>query len=132
MSGIIGLITPKGFDGLELGAARFFHQAWPEDGLSLNDFTKQFESILKSSLGESPDNQIASVFARWAFPRSGFEIYAEYGREDHNWDFRDLILEPDHSGGYMLGITKILRSSPESFYAIRAETMNLQVSQPIG
>ena len=132
MSGIIGLITPKGFDGLELGAARFFHQAWPEDGLSLNDFTKQFESILKSSLENSTDNQIASVFARWAFPRSGFEIYAEYGREDHNWDFRDLILEPDHSGGYMLGITKILRSSPESFYAIRAETMNLQVSQLIG
>ena len=140
MSGIIGVISPKGVTGLELGAARFFHETWPRGGLSLGNFTKPFESILKVGLaepddpgspGQSPDNQLASVFARWAFPKSGFEVYAEYGREDHNWDLRDFILEPDHSGGYVLGLTKILRSSPENFHAIRAETMNLQVSQLI-
>ena len=140
MSGIIGVISPKGVTGLELGAARFFHESWPSEGLSLSNFTKPFESILKAGLddptrlsnaGQSPDNQLASVFARWAFPRSGFEVYAEYGHEDHNWNFRDFLLEPDHSGGYVLGLTKILRSSPKNFYAIRAETMNLQVSQLI-
>ena len=140
MSGIIGVISPKGVQGLELGAARFFHETWPAEGPSLSNFTKPFESILKAGLarpddpgspGQSPDNQLASVFARWAFPKSGFEVYAEYGREDHNWDLRDLILAPDHSGGYVLGLTKIVRSSPESFYTIRAEAMNLQVSQLI-
>ena len=140
MSGIIGVISPKGVKGLELGAARFFHETWPVDGLSLSNFTKPLESILKAGLpddpidpspGQSPDNQLASVFARWAFPDSGFEVYAEYGREDHNWDFRDFILEPDHSGGYVFGFTKILQSSPQNFYAIRAEVMNLQVSQLI-
>ena len=69
--------------------------------------------------------------ARWAFPQSGFEVYAEYGREDHNWNLRDFILEPEHSGGYVLGLSKILQSTPEKFYAIRAEFMNLQVSQLI-
>lgn len=141
MSGIIGVISPKGVEGLEIGAARFFHEVWPEDGLSLSDLGKPFESILKTGLpddpnfpgdpGSSPDNQLASVFARWAFPRSGFEVYAEYGREDHNWNFRDLLLEPDHSGGFVLGATKVIRTSPESFYAIRAEVMNMQVSQLI-
>ena len=140
MSGIIGVISPKGVKGLELGAARFFHETWPVEGLSLSNFTKPFESILKAGLpddpnvsspGQSLDNQLASVFARWAFPQSGFEVYAEYGREDHNWDFRDFILEPDHRGGHVLGLTKILRSSPENFFAIRAEVMDLQVSQLI-
>ena len=140
MSGIIGVLSPKGVKGLELGAARFFHEIWPMGGLSLRNFTKPFESILKVGLaepddpgspGQSLDNQLASVFARWAFPQSGFEIYAEYGREDHNWDLRDFILEPDHAGGYVLGLTKVLRSSPESFYAVRVEAMNLQVSQLI-
>ena len=141
MSGIIAVISLKGVNGLELGAARFFHETWPVEGLSLSNFTKPFESILTAGLpddpndpdnpGNSPDNQVASVFARWAFPQSGFEVYAEYGREDHSWNFRDLILEPDHSGGYVLGLTKILRSSPENFYAIRAEALNLQVSQLI-
>ena len=132
MSGIIGVISPKGVKGLELGAARFFHEPWPAEGLSLDTFTKPFESILKAGLpGQSPDNQLASVFARWAFPQSGFEVYAEYGREDHSWDLRDYIQEPDHNGGYVLGLTKILRSSPENFFAIRAEVMNLQVSQLI-
>jgi hypothetical protein len=140
MSGIIGVISPKGVRGLELGAARFFHEAWPAGGLSLSNFTKPFESILKVGLtgdpnlpdpGQSLDNQLASVFARWVFPQSGLEVYAEYGREDHSWDLRDLILEPDHSGGYMLGLTKTLRSSPSHFYVIRAEAMNLQVSQLI-
>jgi hypothetical protein len=138
MSGIIGLISPKGVKGLELGAARFFHESWPGGGLSLSNFTKPFESILKAGLpddpndlapGHSTDNQLASAFARWAFPQSGLEIYAEYGREDHNWNLRDFILEPDHASGYVLGLTKILRSSPENFYVIRAETINLQVSQ---
>jgi hypothetical protein len=137
MSGIIGVILPKGINGLELGAARFFHEAWPEGGLSLRDLGKPLESILKVGLldkydsagAQSPDNQLASIFARWTFPQSGFEVYAEYGREDHSWDFRDFLLEPDHSGGFVLGLTKTLRSSPENFYAIRAEVMNLQVSQ---
>ena len=139
MSGIIGVISPKGMKGLELGAARFFHESWPVEGLSLRNFTKPFESILKVALpddpndpvnpGQSPDNQLASVFARWTFPQRGFEVYAEYGKDDHSWDFRDFLLEPDHQGGYVLGLTKILRSSPENFYAIRAEVMNLQVSQ---
>ena len=141
MSGVIGVISPKGVTGLELGAARFFHETWPAGGLSLSNFTKPFESILKAPLaadgtdpgnpGSSPDNQLASIFARWVLPRSGLEVYAEYGREDHSWNLRDFILEPDHSGGYVFGLKKILRSSPENFYVIRAETMNLQVSQLI-
>lgn len=131
MSGIVGVITPRGVDGLELGASRFFHEAWPDSGLTISSFSRPFEGILKARLIESggpenPDNQIGSVFARWVFPRSGFEVYGAWGKEDHPWDLVHLLLEPDHASGYMLGFSKILNSSPEGFFAVRAEMLNLQ------
>ena len=140
-SGIVGVITPYGIDGLELGAARFFHEQWPDMGLTLGNFAKPLEGILKAGLpddpnfpgdpGQNTDNQLASVFVRWTFPKSGFEVYGEYGREDHSWDFVDYLLQPDHAAGYMIGFAKVVRSTPAAFFSIRAEVLNLQASSLI-
>ena len=96
--------------GLEIGASRFFHAPWS----GTSSLLKVFEGVLKNSLattdnptGNSSDNQLASVFMRWAPPRSGLEVYAEYGREDHNSDFRDLLKEPDHDAAYVLGLQRV-------------------------
>ena len=40
----------------------------------------------------------------------------------------DFVLEPEHNSGYMLGLSKVLDPSPDGFFAIRAEILNLQVS----
>lgn len=138
MSGIVGVFTPRGLDGLELGGARFFHEAWPAEGLSAEGLLKPVEAFWKGSLsdtGVSPgdpktdfDNQLASAFVRWSFPRSGLEVYGEYGREDHSWNARDFILEPDHSGGYMLGFQKVWSRSDAEWLTLRGEVLNLQVS----
>lgn len=138
MSGIVGTFTPRGVPGLELGASRFFHESWPEDGPSSDNFLKPIEALWKVNVrgddilpGDpqtSGDNQLASAFFRWVFPRSGFEAYGEYGREDHSWDSRDFLLEPDHSGGYMLGFQKLWRRSEREFLTLRGEVLNLQIS----
>lgn len=138
MSGLVGVFTPRGVPGLELGAARFFHELWPEEGLSFDELVKPVEGFWKAGLRDtevlpedpktSRDNQLASVFFRWVFPASGAEVYGEYGREDHSWNRRDFLLEPDHSGGYMLGLRKVWRRSPREFVALRGETLNLQIS----
>ena len=138
MSGIVGVITPRGVNGLELGLGRFVHQEWPESGLTLSFLRKPLEGILKSgilvdpanpsALEPFPDNQVGSLFARWTFPKSGFEAYAEWGREDNPWDEVHLLLEPEHSAGYMLGFSKVLDPSPHGFFTIRAEILNLQIS----
>jgi hypothetical protein len=139
MSGLVGVFTPRGVAGLEIGGARFFHQKWPEDGLNATDLLKPFEGLLKENLrhredpvipGEpttDPDNQLASIFFRWAPPASGFEIYGEYGREDHSWNLRDLILAPDYTGGYMLGFRRLWRRSPREWIALRGELLDLQI-----
>jgi hypothetical protein len=139
MTGFVVTVMPRGVPGLELGVTRFFHNEWPAGGLSWSDFEQPFQAILKASLGnfaglqgepnETADNQVASVFGRWVFPENHFEIYGEYGREDHNWDLRDLMLEPDHSGGFTVGFRKVWPRAPGSFIALRAELMNTQVSE---
>ncbi len=134
---LVGVFTPRGLPGLELGGARFFQVRWPEGGLSARDFRRVFEGFLKSSVdttgagagGHSyPDNQIASVFARWVFPGAGLEAYGEFVREDHSWDLQDLVLEPDHQSGYLLGFRKVWGAAAGRMTAVRGEVVNTQAS----
>jgi hypothetical protein len=112
-TGIVVSLQPRWVPGLEIGAARFFHLLWPPDGIGWAHIRKPLETFLKKDVPQFPastpflDNQLASFFARWVAPRSGLEVYAEYGREDHSWNSRDLILEPDHTGSLGLGLQKV-------------------------
>jgi hypothetical protein len=137
-SGIAAVFQPRGIDGLELGAARFFHSVWPREGIPGSYLRKPFEGVFKRGLGGSSafadsagagfgDNQLASLFARWAFPQSGLEVYGEYGREDHSNDPRDFAQEPDHSRTYGLGIRKVVSSDQTHLTAFRAEMINYEL-----
>ena len=144
-TGIVFIAQPRGLPGLEVGAARFFHSIWPSSGIPRSYITKVFQGILKKNVRpdrfQDPrlppglddvgisDNQLASVFARWVLPRSGFELHAEYGREDHSYDYRDLIQEPDHARSYSVGARKVFGSSPDRLTAGRFEILNFQRPQ---
>lgn len=135
MSGIVGTFMPRGVDGLEIGGARFFHTLWPEGGLTRGDFLRPLSAFTETGRarqtggsGIEPDNQLASVFFRWVFAPSGLEAYGEFAREDRNFDWRDLVLEPDHIGGYMLGVQKAWRTAPHRITAFRGEVLNTRIS----
>lgn len=134
-SGIIGAFSPRGLPTLEIGAARFFQHPWPDSGLTSWEFRRPFETLLKSNLpteqqaGDDPvthvENQLASLFFRWVFPTHGLEIYGEFGREDHSWDRRDLVLELEHTATYGFGLRRVWRAD-DRLRVFRAETMNYQ------
>lgn len=114
VTGAIGSLSITGVPGLELGAGRFFHIPRSQSSISRFPWLRTFEGILKNSLassgnpnGENPDNQLASLFFRWAPPRMGAEFYGEYGREDHSADLRDLAKEPDHDAAFLLGAQRV-------------------------
>jgi hypothetical protein len=73
------------------------------------------------------DNQLASLFARWAFRESGLEVYGEYGREDNSYDLRDFVQEPDHQRAYSLGLAKVFGKRSSQFDVLRVEAMNFQL-----
>lgn len=133
-SGLIATFQPRGLDGLEIGGSRFIHSIWPRTGIPASYLRKPLQSFLKVNLGSdfdqqiaATDNQEASVFARWVFDKSGLEIYGEYGREDHSYDLRDLLQEPDHQRAYSLGFAKTLGKTSTQFNVLRVELMNFQL-----
>jgi hypothetical protein len=134
-SGAMGVFQPGVFPGLEIGAIRFFDYKRPVNGFGWADLRKPFEAFLKEHVAGDPgatfntsaDNQLASLFARWVFPGSGFEIYGEYGREDHNYNARDAILDPDHSASYGLGLRRAWTVGPV-LHGLRAELVSLDPS----
>ncbi|HEU4879380.1 MAG TPA: capsule assembly Wzi family protein [Gemmatimonadaceae bacterium] len=117
-AGLAAVMQIRGAPGLEIGGGRFFHSNTDSTGITAENLRLPFQNPLKSRLKVDTDtaifgdfrsivqNQLASVFFRWAPPSSGLEIYGEYGREDFSADFRDLMLEPDHSSTLNVGFRK--------------------------
>jgi hypothetical protein len=125
------VFLPRGVSGLELGLARFFHVPNTPGEPNSAFWRKPLEVLfLKNELAKGDiggfDNQLASVFFRWAFPRAGLEVFGERGFEDQLYDFRDLILNLDHEREYMLGFQKVLRASSTGVDVLRAELVNYQ------
>lgn len=117
MAGLIGTMQIRGIPGFEVGGARFFHVALDSNGIAGSDLRLPLQNFLKDRLRNEGDtvfgddrsllqNQLASIFFRWAPPGSGAEVYGEYGREDFSADTRDFLLQPDHSGTLNIGFRK--------------------------
>jgi hypothetical protein len=107
---------PAAVPGLFLGLTRAYVYAVPPGGLSWQEYLglPLFAPWAKNALaspsnpsGDNPDNQLSSIYARWVFPESGLEIYGEWGRDDHSWDYQDFVTQPEHSSAWMAGLQKV-------------------------
>ncbi|MSR22647.1 MAG: hypothetical protein EXR92_03750 [Gemmatimonadetes bacterium] len=130
-TGLLFVILPRGLPGLELGGSRFIHRAWPADGVGWKLLSRPFENLLKGHVPEAdvrePDNQLASLFVRWNLPESGFELYAEFLRDDYPYNVRVLVEEPDDLSGHAMGFRKVWQSvtgDRRSFTVLRTEVLN--------
>jgi hypothetical protein len=133
-------VQPRGLENLEVGLARFIHAPWPDEGMPGRYLTRAFEGFLKESLPTVDDpiptddrsidgeNQLGSVFARVVVPGGGFELYSEFGREDHPWDMRDLLLNPDEQASLTVGFRKSWRPDAGRLVVVRGESINFQES----
>jgi hypothetical protein len=132
-SGVVATFQPRGFDGLEIGGSRFIHSIWPASGIPSSYLRKPLQAFLKVNQPgidqqlAGTDNQVASLFARWAFRESGLEVYGEYGREDNSYDLRDFAQEPDHQRAYSVGFAKVIGKRSSQFSVLRVEAMNFQL-----
>ena len=136
MAGAIGAMQIRGIRGLEIGGARFFHAATDSNGFQLADFKLPIQNLLKSRIpvedtvvfGDDrslQQNQLASIFFRFAPPSSGIEVYGEYGREDFSSNIRDFLLQPDHSSTINLGFRKAWLKGTR-MNTVRAEIFNYE------
>lgn len=126
---------PKWVPGLFVGLLRSFTVYKEDMGSSLNDYLPVIIPFGKNSAGGSDEDakgrdQIASVFMRWLWTKSHAEIYVEYGRNDHAWNSRDIILQASHSAAYILGFRKLipLNKHKGSFIQVNVELTQLEAN----
>ncbi|MDZ7771570.1 MAG: capsule assembly Wzi family protein [Balneolaceae bacterium] len=138
LNGVHAAWSPSFAPGLSVGFSRLYYRHIPESGLRFSDY---FEAVLPFQIenrerilgGEDvradnvESNQLASLFLRWIFRESGAEFYAEYMREDTNWDLRDFLMEPHNNRAYTVGMRKVLPSgrSGIDFFSLTAEINSL-------
>jgi hypothetical protein len=84
----------------------------------------------ESSTADSEDarkrDQMFSLFFRLLLPKENAEVYGEFGRNDHSGNMRDLLMEPEHSRAYIIGLRKIFAGFGKGYIELFAEFCTLQ------
>jgi hypothetical protein len=69
------------------------------------------------------DQQVA-VFFKFRSAKGKFELYSEFGKHDHNFNWRDFILNPEHARAYLFGFSKLVSlPKPNEFLQFRGEVI---------
>lgn len=119
LSGLAFVFNPKWVPGLYLGFDRTFVVYSKDLGNGFYDYFPVFSALEKVAYEDPNDpnidyedpkkrDQYFSFFARWVMPESHSEVYFQYGKNDHNKNLRDILLEPESSRAYILGFRKLV------------------------
>lgn len=138
LNALMIIYNTKWLPNLYLGLARTFQRYDSYQGNTFKDYFPVFQAFQKEKFFENGnsvdfdedgfDQQLTLSF-RYLIPHAKFEIYGEYGRRDHAYNYRDFILNPDHARAYMFGMQKILPLNNSNYMIqIRSEILNLQSS----
>jgi hypothetical protein len=137
MNGVNISFSPAIAPNLHFGLARVVHTYLdPVHGLTGEDLGMIFDPMLLTNFVETrgplanikPRNHLNSIYARWIWPESRFEIFGEFYREDFAYDSRDLLMEPRHNSGYAFGMQKLLDAPLADFYKLHLEFTNMTPS----
>lgn len=135
LSGIVFTYQPKWVPNLFLGFDRVFTVYRRDMGSSFGDYFPLFATLEKAPVLTGPDaedgrkrDQYFSFIARWVMPESHSEIYFQYGRNDHPYNLRDALQEPEHSRAYIAGFRKLvpLKRSDDEHIQVGIELTQLE------
>lgn len=136
ITGMTMSFTPRPLSNFTVGFSRVFVRTLPPEGIPVGDLFVLFSQFTKSKFVSNDDpagndafDQMISFFGRWVFPESGFEIYAEWARNDHSWNLRDALGEPEHSRGYTLGFQKTHTIQNGNIIALNFEMVQLETTK---
>lgn len=122
-AGVVVSFAPYN-SGLTLGVSRAYLDA------TIGSLSRQLLKPYTNVSANSRENQLLSGFVRWKFSASLAEVYGEFARDDHWENMNDLLLEPDHSRAYTIGVEKLFRKdSNRGLLRITAEMTNLNRSE---
>ncbi|MEX1130390.1 MAG: capsule assembly Wzi family protein [Candidatus Woykebacteria bacterium] len=123
ITGLTAAFSPSLLEGLHVGFSRSFYENYPDDGLSAGNIFRVFQPFSEDRFSEQVEidviNQetpqrfqgdvavrMLSFFGRYEVPEYGFEVWAEWGKNDNSFDNRNILREPVHTRSYVLGLMK--------------------------
>lgn len=68
---------------------------------------KFFENGNSVFYDQKAQDQQVSIFFRYKSVKGRFELYSEFGKRDHNFTWREFILNPEHARAYLFGFQKL-------------------------
>jgi hypothetical protein len=130
--------APRWVPGLFLGFSRTFQQYSERMENGFRDFFPIFDPFQKEGVFDNGNSvefdaagrdQTATLFFRWVVPKFHAEFYAELGRRDHAFNWRDAILTPEHARAYLMGFSKLIPlSKQDQYFQVRGEITHQQES----
>jgi hypothetical protein len=129
INGMVLTWQPKWTKGLHIGISRVFYQYKANVPSSLNGYLPVVTALFKGKAKKEDAfgrDQLFSLFTRLVLPESRAEVYAEYGRNDHSQNMRDLLLEPEHARAYLLGVKKLFPAKKGKDIELYFELTQLQ------
>jgi len=133
LNGMTISYNPKWVPGLFFGVSRTYQQYSENMGNTFRDNLPIFDSFQKTEFGFDRDSegrdQQASVFARYVAPKAKAEVYFEFGRRDHAFNWREAIINPEHARAYLIGFKKLFELPQENkMIQVRGEITHQQES----
>ena len=138
VSGVLVTYRPAIDSGLTLGLSRivvaparsaFAVVVHPFDGL----LTPAPSGIGADTAGSEQlfprSDHLISLFARWTFPQSGFETYAEWARTEMPSSLRALLEAPQHTQAYTLGLQWADARNKAAYLRVQTEISYLEQTQ---
>ena len=125
--------NPKWISGLFIGLNRTYQQYNELKGSTFREYFPIFDPFQKEEFGFDRDgegrDQQASVFARFIAPKAKAEVYFEFGRRDHAFNWREAIINPEHARAYLFGFKKLIDLPKENkMIQVRGEVTHQQES----
>jgi len=139
ISGISISYQPKFLKNFYVGLNRTFQQYKNNVPNTLTGYFPMFESFQKERLfqngnsvlyDEQAQDQLLSVFFKFKSSKGKFEVYSEFGKHDHNFNWREFILNPEHARAFLLGFTKLI-SLPSSGEYLQFKGEIIQQSESV-
>src|SRR5690606_15139258 len=135
-SGMVFSYQPKWVPGFSVGFSRAFTIYRDDMSDSFGAYFPIFGGVSKNSVTNEdgsedlPSDQVISLFFRWVMPKANFELYGEFGRNDHAWDGRDGFVQLDHTRAYIFGLQKLvpLNQIQDTYLKVAAEITQLSVT----
>jgi hypothetical protein len=147
ISGLSITYQPKFLSSVFLGFNRTFQQYKEDVSNTLSGYFPIFEGFQKERLfqngnsvvyDEQAQDQLLSIFFKFKSKKGKFEVYSELGKHDHNFNWREFILNPEHARAYLIGFTKLISLPNKGAYLQfrgeiiqQAESVNRYLRYPV-